>query len=102
MRSVRLSATFGGQLEELLAQGEPKFGAAVVEAKKQLVRAAIVNHLAAFPGTGRLEPEHGLYIWSVRRTPFVLLYDFDDAEIRVQMVVHKHSDRSGIDPASVE
>lgn len=102
MRSVRYSKTFADELEILLAQGEPKFGATVVNAKMQLVRSTVVNHLAQFPGTGRLEPEHGLYVWAVRRTPFVLLYDFTEAELRIHMVVHKSADRTTLDPSRVE
>jgi plasmid stabilization system protein ParE len=102
MRSVRYSKTFREELDSLLAQGEPQFGAAVVDAKALLVRTTITNHLAQFPATGRLEPEHGLYIWTVRRTPFVLLYDFDDAELRIHAVVHKSADRTALDLPNIE
>jgi mRNA-degrading endonuclease RelE of RelBE toxin-antitoxin system len=102
MRSVRYSKTFTDEFETLLDQGELKFGSAVVDSKKRLVRSTITGHLATFPLTGRVEPEHGLYVYSVRRTPFVLLYDFDDAELRVHMVVHKGADRIMLDPSSVE
>jgi plasmid stabilization system protein ParE len=102
MKRVRLSTTFTQQLDELLAQGEPKFGVAVVEQKKQLVRSTITQHLAHFPNTGRYEPEHNLFIWTVRRTPFVILYDFDETELRIHMIVHKAADRTAIEPGSVE
>jgi hypothetical protein len=65
-------------------------------------RSTITGHLATFPLTGHIEPEHGLYIYSVRRSPFVLLYDFDDAELRIHMVVHKGADRTTVDPSTVE
>jgi mRNA-degrading endonuclease RelE of RelBE toxin-antitoxin system len=102
MRSVRYSKTFTDEFEILLDQGEVKFGSAVVESKKQLVRATITGHLATFPLTGHVEPEHGLYIYTVRRSPFVLLYDFDDDELRIHMVVHKGADRTTLDPTTVE
>lgn len=102
MRSIRYSKTFRDELDLLLSQGEPKFGVAVVEAKQELVRTTITTHLAAYPRTGRIEPAHGLYVYAVRRTPFVLLYDFDDTELRMHMVVHTHADRTALDPLIVE
>lgn len=102
MRSIRYSRTFTDELETLLDQGEPKFGVAVVDSKKQLVRRTITKHLVDYPKTGHLEPEHGLFIYTVRRTPFVLIYDFDDAELRIHMVVHKSADRTTLDPSTVE
>ena len=101
MRSIRYSKTFTDELEILLDQGEPKFGPSVIASKLALVRSTITGHLAAFPLTGHREPAHGLYIYSVRRTPFVLLYDFDVAELRLHMVVHKQADRTGLDPSTV-
>ena len=102
MRSIRYSKTFTDEFETLLDQGEVKFGPAVADSKKQLVRSTITGHLATFPRTGHIEPEHGLYIYAVRRSPFVLLYDFDDAELRIHMVVHKGADRTTFDPSAVE
>jgi plasmid stabilization system protein ParE len=102
MRSIRISKTFTDEFEMLLDQGEAKFGTTVVDSKKQLVRSTITGHLATFPLTGRVEPAHGLYIYAVRRSPFVLLYDFDDAELRIHMVVHKGADRTTLDPSRVE
>jgi mRNA-degrading endonuclease RelE of RelBE toxin-antitoxin system len=102
MRSIRYSKTFRDELDLLLEQGELKFGIPVVEAKQELVRMTITSHLAMYPRTGHIEPSHGLYTYTVRRTPFVLLYDFDDAELRLHMVVHKGADRTRIDPSIVE
>jgi mRNA-degrading endonuclease RelE of RelBE toxin-antitoxin system len=102
MRSVRFSETFRDELERLLEQGELKFGTAIVEEKQDLVRLTITAHLAAYPNTGRLEHSHGLHVFAVRRTPFVLLYDFDETELRMHMVVHKSADRTRIDPAIVK
>ena len=102
MRSVRYSKTFTDEFETLLDQGEARFGSTVVDSKKRLVRSTITGHLATFPLTGHIEPAHGLYTYAVRRSPFVLLYDFDDAELRIHMVVHKGADRTTLDPATVE
>jgi hypothetical protein len=71
MRSIRYSKTFTDVFEILLDQGEMKFGSAVAESKKQLVRSTITGHLATFPLTGHVEPEHGLYMYAVRRSPLM-------------------------------
>ena len=102
MRTVRLSKTFDAQLIELLDQGEPKFGRILVDAKKELVFAAIEYHIAEFPDTARLDPLLNLYARSVARTPFIVIFDFDDTELRVHFIVHRHADRSLIDPADIE
>lgn len=45
-----------------------------------------------------------LDIWSytVTGAPFVLLYDFDDTELRVHLIVHAAADRMLIDLLSVQ
>jgi len=101
MRRVRHSATFIRQLNTLLSQGEPKFGARVVDAKRDLVYDTIDHFLAHFPKKAR-DPDIDLYTHAVTGTPFVVIYDFDDSELRVFFVVHRHADRSRIDPNDVE
>lgn len=49
MRQVRYSTTFIHQLNTLLAQGEAKFGARVVDRKRELVYDTIDGYLAQFP-----------------------------------------------------
>ena len=101
MRVVRVSTTFNDQLNELLDQGEPRFGPTVVEQKRALVFATIRNHLANFPGTARREQAHGLFVYPIGTTPFVVLFDYDDNELRIHFVVHNRADRSRIDPADI-
>ena len=43
----------------------------------------------------------GPYLHPVAKTPFVLVYDFDDAEVRIHVVLHKSADRRRVDPTSV-
>jgi mRNA-degrading endonuclease RelE of RelBE toxin-antitoxin system len=101
MRRVRYSTTFLEQLDTLLAQGEAKFGPRVIDEKRQLVFDTIDNNLAAYPRRVRDE-DIGLCVYAIRKTPFLIAYDFDDAELRVYFVVHAKSDRSKIDPDAVE
>ena len=101
MREVRYSVTFIHQLNKLLAQGETKFGARVADQKRELVYDTIDHYLAQFPVKSR-DPEIDLYTHAVAGTPFVVIYDFDDTELRVFFIVHGHTDRARIDPAGIE
>jgi mRNA-degrading endonuclease RelE of RelBE toxin-antitoxin system len=101
MRRVPLSKTFFQQLHVLLEQGYPKFGERVVLEKRDLVFHLIEQHLTLYPRIPR-DPKHGLCAYPVRRTPFVLAYDYDDAELRVLFVFHKHADLTDLDPSAVE
>jgi ParE toxin of type II toxin-antitoxin system, parDE len=102
MRHVRLSKTFLFQLDDLLAQGEAKFGARVADDKLDRVYATINNHLAFFPATKRPDRKLGLHLYPVTKTPFVLAYDFDDDELRIHFVLHSSADRRLVDPSDVE
>ena len=101
MRRVRYSTTFLEQLDMLLAQGEPKFGPRVIDEKRQLVYDTIDNRLAAFPRRERVA-DIGLYVYTIAKTPFLVVYDFDDSELRVYFMLHAKSDRGAIDPDLVE
>jgi plasmid stabilization system protein ParE len=101
MRRVRYSTTFVHQFNALLAQGEVKFGARVADQKRDLVFDTIDRYLAEFPQKRR-DPDIELYTHPVAGTPFVVIYDFDEEELRVFFIVHGHADRGRIDPAGVE
>lgn len=101
MRTVRYSATFIKQSNTLLAQVEPKFGARVIDEKRDLVYDAIDHHIAMHPRKV-VDPETRLHAYPVAKTPFVVLYEFDDSEVRVFYIIHGRSDRTRIDPTDVE
>jgi mRNA-degrading endonuclease RelE of RelBE toxin-antitoxin system len=101
MRQVRYSTTFIHQFHTLLAQGEAKFGARVADQKRDLVYDTIDGYLALFPQKRR-DPDIELYTHAIAGTPFVVIYDFDDEELRVFFIVHGHADRARIDPDAVE
>ncbi len=100
MRSIRLSRTFLSEADALLEQGLSRFGARVVENKRDRIRSTI-EHLARNP---RRPKDRYLDIWSYEVTgaPFVLLYDFDDDDLRVHLIVHASADRTLIDLSTVE
>ena len=101
MRRVRLSKTFLDQLDTLLEQGFPRFGATVVTEKRDRVFHLITNHLAHYPKIP-IDPDLGLYIYPVSQTPFILIYDFDDVELRVHFILPGSMDRSDLDPTNIE
>jgi plasmid stabilization system protein ParE len=102
MRAVRYSVTARDQLRELLAQGVPRFGAQVVAEKRDRVYDTIDNFLTEFPAVKKPHPDLGLVVYPISQTPFVVLYDFDDSELRVHFIFHKHADLRQLDPTSVE
>jgi hypothetical protein len=61
----------------------------------------IEQHLARYPHKA-IDDQLGLYVYPVLRTPFVLIYDFDEEEIRLHFIVPARADRTSIDPMSVE
>jgi plasmid stabilization system protein ParE len=101
MRRIVRSRTSFEQLQRLLEFGAMKFGARVTAEKLMALDWTVETHLAEFPGTGKTEMSNQLYSYAVSRTPFVVLYDFDDLELRVHFIVHARSDRSRIDPSDV-
>ena len=102
MRNVRVSKTAFDQLNALLAQGIEPFGVRVVAEKRDRVYATIEHVLAAFPAIKRRHPGLGLCVYPIARTPFVVLYDFDDTELRVHFIFHRHADLHDLDPGSIE
>ncbi len=101
MRQVRYSATFIRQFNTLLAHGEAKFGARVDDEKRDLVYDCIDNFLTRFPSKRR-DSDIDLHTHAIARTPFVVIYDFDDTELRVYFIVHGCADHTRIDPNDVE
>ena len=102
MRTVRLSKTALDQLNTLLAQGVRPFGVRVVAEKRDRVYDTIERFLAVHPAAKTPHPALGLRVYPIARTPFVVLYDFDDAELRVHFIFHRHADLRDLDPASAE
>ena len=101
MRRVRLSKTFLDQLDTLLEQGFPRFGATVVTEKRDRVLHLITNHLAHYPKIP-IDPDLDLFIYPVSQTPFILIYEFDGAALRVHFFLSRGMDRSDLDPTSAE
>jgi plasmid stabilization system protein ParE len=102
MRTVRLSSTARAMFKTLLAQGAAKFGIDVAEAKGLLVEDCIRNYLAEFPHLGLRTPRKPFFHYPVSNTPFTVIYQYDDAELRVLFIVHNRANRRNLKPADVE
>jgi plasmid stabilization system protein ParE len=102
MRKVRVSKTALDQLNALLAQGIEPFGVRVVAEKRDRVYATIEHVLAAFPAIKRPHPNLGLCVYPIARTAFVVLCNFDDSELRVHFIFHRHADLRDLDPTSIQ
>jgi hypothetical protein len=101
MRRVVRSRTYVAQLKTFIEQGTETFGAAVAERTLARIDRTIEQHLVRYPKKP-VDDQLGLYVYAVLRTPFVLIYDFDEEEIRLHFIVPARVDRAGIDPMSVE
>jgi mRNA-degrading endonuclease RelE of RelBE toxin-antitoxin system len=100
MRRVVRSRTYVAQLKTFIEQGTETFGAAVAERTLARIDHTIEQHLARYPKKP-IDDRLGLYVYAVSRTPFVLIYDFDDEELRIHFIVPGRADRTKIDPMSV-
>lgn len=89
MRTIRVSKTYLAALHGLLAFGQARFGSRVVDEKRALVSHTISEILAVHPAIGAFDEALGVYFHPASRTPFVLLYDFDDAELRIHLIIHR-------------
>ena len=100
MRSLRISKTFNLELAILLSQGVENFGSRVVAGKRAIVyhtiETVIINHPVR-----PADPDVGICAYFIRKTPFVVLYDYDDTELRVYLVIHSHADRTKVDLSKV-
>lgn len=102
MRAIRASRDYRAALHELLAYGEAQFGGRVVDTKRALVSKTITELLAAHPAIGIFDRHLDVYVYPVSDTPFVLLYDFDDAEVRIHLIVHRRANRQRLNLTAIE
>jgi hypothetical protein len=102
MRRVVRSRTYVSQLKDLLDQGVERFGSTVVEQKLVLIDHTLEVFLARHPMAKRPDRKLGLRLYPVSDTPFVLLYDFTDTELRAHFIFHKSASLEDLDPRSAE
>lgn len=100
MRTVRFSRTSYDEFAELLAFGSERYGPALVAEKRDRVLRTAEVFLARHP-VRPANPELGVCALPVTRTPFVLVYDYDDAELRIHLVIHERADRRAVDLSKI-
>lgn len=82
-RRVRYSKTFRDQLSAFIEQGEQIYGVQLAEAKEQLVLDFIDKKIALTPAIKRRNAKLGLVVYPIAKSPFIVVYDYDDQEVRV-------------------
>lgn len=102
MRRIIRSRTFVAQLQIFIEQGVAAFGITVARRTLARIDRTIEQHLAQFPASKTPDPNLGLTVYRVSQTPFVVLYDYDEAELRVHFILPARADRGDLDPASAE
>lgn len=101
MRSIRFSKTFDEQLIDYIDAGAQTYGDRVAGEKKALVYKTI-RLLATNPTIKRRNRKLGLVVYPISDTPFFILYNHDDAELRIHFIFIKGKPLDTIDPASAE
>jgi plasmid stabilization system protein ParE len=92
MRTVRFSVAAENNLTAMLADGAAHYSQSFLEAQRSRVYATILRTIAPFPDM-RPQNHHfdGLRLLSIKHTPFTVVYDFDDAEVRILQVLHRRA-----------
>ena len=83
MRRVVRSRTYVAQLKAIIEDGAVTFGIATANRTLAHIDKNLTQHLAHFPGNKQADVRLGLVVSPISKTPFVVLYDYDDAELRV-------------------
>ena len=102
MRLSIRSQTYLERLDCVLADGAGKFGARIAKETLRRIDRTIERYLAYFPGSKMPDPDLGLVVYPVTKTPFVVIYDYDDLELRVHFIEYASADLTQIDPTSAE
>ena len=82
-RLVTYSKTFRDQLADFVEQGERAYGPRLAEEKERLVLDFIDTTIARTPAIKRRHAKLGVVAYPVSNTPFIVIYDYDDEEVRV-------------------
>ncbi len=100
MRRVVRSRTYVAQLKDLLDEGIERFGVTIVEQKLALIDHTLEVFLARHPKAKRPDRRLGLRVYPISDTPFTVLYDFTETELRVHFIFHKSASLEDLDPKS--
>ena len=78
------------------------FGGRVVGEKRDLVFESLERFLVRHPKAKGVHKGLGLRVYPISRTPFVVLYVFDDQELRVHFILHRRASLKDLDQTIVE
>jgi plasmid stabilization system protein ParE len=101
MRPVRYAQSAEAAFQTLLAEGAAKFGLAVADEKRRLLQACVRTYLAEYPHHGLRTPGQTFRHYPVSDTPFTVVFEYDDAELRVLFIVHQRADQRRLDRVDV-
>ncbi len=101
MRTVRYAQSAEASLRTLLAQGAAKFGVDVADEKRLLLRTCVSTYLAEYPHHDLRTPGQTFRHYPVADTPFTVVFDYDEVELRVLFIVHQRADRRQLDVRDV-
>ena len=101
MRHVQIAASARSFFQTMLEQGADKFGLAVAMEKERLVYQTLESQVAEDPHLGIYDQHLNLFTYHVSETPFVLVYEYDETDVRVLFIVHERADRRRLDTANV-
>jgi hypothetical protein len=93
MRTVRYARSAEAAFQILLAQGAAKFSVDVVDEKRLLLRTCVGNYLAEYPHHGLRTPGKTFRHYPVDNTPYTVVFDYDEVELRELFIVHQSADR---------
>ena len=102
MRTVRYAQSAEAAFQTLLAQGAEKFGFDVADEKRRLLQTCVRNYLAEHPHHGLRTPGQSFRHYPVTDTPFTVVFEYDDIELRVLFLVHQRADRRRLKLSDVE
>ena len=102
MRTVRYSLTAERMFHAMLHEGAEKFGVDVAEEKRRLLVNCVRDYLAEHPHHGLRTRGKSFLHYPVQSTPFTVVYDYDNNELRVLYILHKRADRRNLTPTNVD
>lgn len=95
------SRTYDRERDVLLADGSERFGPEVADVKKKRIEHVIERFLLFYPVRSP-DPIVELVVYRISKTPFVLVYDYSDTELRIHHIVYARMSRTSVKNLAIE